>query len=87
MRVLLISQYFPPETGGPPNRLLSIANGLREAGHEVHVLAEKPNHPEGIIREGLREGVSNERTYGGIPVKYTCGFTYPAKNVLKRLAL
>ncbi|MCS3938741.1 glycosyltransferase involved in cell wall biosynthesis [Salinibacter ruber] len=86
MRVLLISQYFPPETGGPPNRLLSIANGLREAGHEVHVLAEKPNHPEGVIREGFREGVFNERTYDGIPVTYTWVYTDPEKNFLKRLA-
>ncbi|WP_162891517.1 glycosyltransferase family 4 protein [Salinibacter ruber] len=86
MRVLLISQYFPPETGGPPNRLLSIANGLREAGHEVHVIAEKPNHPEGVIREDYREGVFDERTYDGIPVTYTWVYTDPEKNFLKRLA-
>lgn len=86
MRVLLISQYFPPETGGPPNRLLSIANGLREAGHEVHVLAEKPNHPEGIIREDYRGGSFEERTYDGIPVTYTWVYTDPEKNFLKRLA-
>ncbi|MCS3826470.1 glycosyltransferase involved in cell wall biosynthesis [Salinibacter ruber] len=86
MRVLLISQYFPPETGGPPNRLLSIANGLREAGHEVHVIAEKPNHPEGVIREDYREGVFDERTYDGIPVTYTWVYTDPEKNFLKRLS-
>ncbi len=86
MRVLLISQYFPPETGGPPNRLLSIANGLREDGHEVHVIAEKPNHPEGVIREDYREGVFDERTYDGIPVTYTWVYTDPEKNFLKRLA-
>ena len=86
MRVLLISQYFPPETGGTPNRLLSIAKGLREAGHEVHVLAEKPNHPEGIIREDYRDGIFEERTYEGIPVTYTWVYTHPEKNFLKRLA-
>ncbi|MCS3935209.1 glycosyltransferase involved in cell wall biosynthesis [Salinibacter ruber] len=86
MRVLLISQYFPPETGGPPNRLLSIANGLRDAGHEVHVIAEKPNHPEGIIREGYRGGIFDERTYDGISVTYTWVYTHPEKDFVKRLS-
>lgn len=85
MRVLLISQYFPPETGGPPNRLLSIATGLREAGHEVHVIAEKPNHPEGIIREEYRGGLFDERTYDGIPVTYTWVHTHPEKDFVRRL--
>ncbi|WP_263810709.1 glycosyltransferase family 4 protein [Salinibacter pepae] len=86
MRVLLVSQYFPPETGGPPNRLLSIANGLRDAGHEVHVIAEKPNHPEGIIREGYRGGIFDERTYDGISVTYTWVYTHPEKDFVKRLS-
>ncbi len=86
MRVLLISQYFPPETGGPPNRLLSIANGLRDAGHEVHVIAEKPNHPEGIIREQYRGGIFDERIYDGISVTYTWVYTHPEKDFVKRLS-
>lgn len=85
MRVLLISQYFPPETGGPPNRLLSVAEGLREAGHEVHVIAEKPNHPEGIIRDDYRGGLFEDRKYEEIPTTYTWVYTHPQKNFLKRL--
>ena len=86
MRVLLISQYFPPETGATSNRMISIAKGLRQAGHEVHVIAEKPNHPEGIIREGYRGGAFEERYYEGIPVTYTWVYTRPEKNFLKRIA-
>lgn len=86
MRVLVITQYFPPETGGTSNRLISLADGLREAGHQVHVIAEKPNHPEGIIREDYRGGIFDERTYDGIPVTYTWVYTHPEKNFLKRLA-
>lgn len=85
MRVLLISQYFPPETGGTSNRLISIARGLRDAGHDVHVIAEKPNHPEGIIREDYRGGVLQERMYEGIPVTYTWVYTHPEKNFIRRL--
>lgn len=86
MRVLLISQYFPPETGATSNRMISIAKGLRRAGHEVHAIAEKPNHPEGIIREGYRGGAFEERRYEGIPVTYTWVYTRPEKNFLKRIA-
>ena len=86
MRVLLISQYFPPETGATSNRMISIAKGLRRAGHEVHVIAEKPNHPEGVIREGYRGGAFEERRYEGIPVTYTWVYTDPDKDFIKRLA-
>ena len=86
MRILIVSQYFPPETGGPPNRLLSIAKVLKQAGHDVHVVTEKPNHPEGIIREDYREGVFDERMYDGISVTYTWVYTDPDKNFIKRLA-
>jgi len=85
MRVLIVTQYFPPETGGTSNRLISIARGLCEAGHDVHVIAEKPNHPEGIIRKDYRGGVFEERTYEGIPVTYTWVYTHPEKNFLRRL--
>ena len=86
MRVLLISQYFPPETGATSNRMISIAHGLRRAGHDVHVIAEKPNHPEGIIRNDYRGSPFEERSYEGIPVTYTWVYTHPEKGFLKRIA-
>ncbi len=50
------------------------------------MIAEKPNHPEGIIREDYQGGVFDERTYDGISVTYTWVYTDPKKNFLKRLA-
>jgi glycosyltransferase involved in cell wall biosynthesis len=85
MRVLVISQYFPPETGGTSNRIISIARGLCEAGHEVHVIAEKPNHPEGLIREDYQGGIFDERKYDGIPATYTWVYTRPEKNFISRI--
>jgi glycosyltransferase involved in cell wall biosynthesis len=85
MRVLLLSQYFPPETGGPPNRMLSIARGLERNGHDVVVVAEKPNHPEGIIRPDYRGGFFEEREYEGIPVIYTWVRARPEKTFVSRI--
>jgi glycosyltransferase involved in cell wall biosynthesis len=65
--------------------MLSIAKGLHAAGHEVHVIAEKPNHPEGVVREDYRGGVFDKRTYEGIPVTYTSVYTHPEKDFVKRL--
>lgn len=85
MRVLLIAQYFPPETGGPPNRMLSIAKGFRRNGHEVVVVTEKPNHPEGIIQPDYRGGLFDERTYDGIPVIYSWVRARPEKTFANRI--
>ena len=49
MRVLLVSQYYPPEVGATQNRMQSFATALRKAGVDVDVLTELPNHPAGVI--------------------------------------
>jgi colanic acid biosynthesis glycosyl transferase WcaI len=49
MRILLLTQYFPPETGAPQNRLGDLTARLSEAGHEVAVLTALPNYPRGRI--------------------------------------
>ena len=85
MRVLLVTQYFPPETGATSNRLLSLAKGIQTAGHEVQVVAEKPNHPEGIIREDYRGGLFARHVYEGIPVIYSWVYTKPEKDFKSRL--
>lgn len=85
MRVLLVTQYFFPETGATSNRLLSLAKGLQAAGHEVAVVAEKPNHPEGVIRSDYRDGFFTERCYEGVPVIYTWVYTRPQKDFKTRL--
>ena len=86
MRVVLVSQYFPPETGGPPNRATSLARGLQVAGHEVCVVAEKPSHPEGKIWPEYRGGLWTRRTWEGIPVIYVWVFASPKKVLWMRVA-
>ena len=45
MRVLYLSQYFPPEVGATQTRAHEMARGLLRAGHDVTMIAEIPNHP------------------------------------------
>jgi glycosyltransferase involved in cell wall biosynthesis len=48
MRVLILSQYFWPETF----QITEVATGLRDAGCEVLVLTGQPNYPDGVVFKG-----------------------------------
>lgn len=85
MRVTIVTQYFPPETGGPQNRMASLAKGLRRAGHVVSVITAKPNYPGGEVYEGYREGFFLEREYEDIPVIHASILADREKSLLRRL--
>ncbi len=51
MRILILTQYFPPETGAPQNRLSGLAKELKKNGVEVVVLTAMPNYPEMKIQD------------------------------------
>jgi glycosyltransferase involved in cell wall biosynthesis len=45
MRILITSDVFPPEVGGPATHGVTIARGLVELGHQVHVLTCSCGNP------------------------------------------
>lgn len=51
-RVLLLTQYFPPEIGAAQTRLFELGQELSGLGWEVEVLTALPNYPTGRIFEG-----------------------------------
>jgi glycosyltransferase involved in cell wall biosynthesis len=52
MKFLILTQYFPPEIGGAPTRLYSLATELIRLGHEVEVVTALPNYPRGVFFPG-----------------------------------
>ena len=54
LRVLLLSQYFPPEVGATQSRMQAFAEYLAARGHDVTVIAEFPNHPQGVLPAAYR---------------------------------
>jgi hypothetical protein len=54
MRILLLTQYFPPETGAAQERLSDLAGRLCSFGHAVTVLTSLPNYPAGRIFDEYR---------------------------------
>jgi colanic acid biosynthesis glycosyl transferase WcaI len=69
MRVLLLTQYFPPEVGAAPERLGYLAKYLAGRGHQVKVLTCRPNYPQGQLYGGYKNPfwkVTGERDEHGI---------------------
>ena len=86
MRVLYLSQYFPPEVGATQTRAYEMATGLIRAGHRVTMLTELPNHPEGVIRPGYRGRFWMREALDGIDVIRVWVKTSPVKTMRTRLA-
>lgn len=85
MRIVIVSQYFPPETGGPQNRLASLARGLDARGHEVHVITAKPNYPTGEIFPGYKDGWFVPANYEGVPVTHCWILPDRKKTTIRRI--
>ena len=85
MRLLILTQYFPPETGAPQNRLLQLAKRLQKLGVEVTVLTAMPNYPQMHIYDGYRGKFYCHEVIEGIPVHRCWIYAGTSKSILPRL--
>ena len=63
MRILIFTQWFPPE---PQKLLFELAVTLKELGHDVTVLTGLPNYPTGKLYPGYRYRLWQKEIMGGI---------------------
>src|SRR5580700_1617644 len=88
MKILYISQYFPPEMGAPAARAAELSLHWAAAGHDVTVLTGFPNHPTGVVpaeyRDKLRLLVVREKT-GGVNVVRTWLLPFPNRKAHERM--
>jgi colanic acid biosynthesis glycosyl transferase WcaI len=54
MKILYVSQYFPPEIGAPAARVEELSKIWVEAGQDVTVLTGFPHHPTGKVPREYR---------------------------------
>lgn len=66
--VVLLTQYFPPETGAPQQRLGSLCASMASGGWEVTVLTAKPNYPRGVMFDGWAgiRATTSEEPFGRV---------------------
>jgi glycosyltransferase involved in cell wall biosynthesis len=54
MKILYVSQYFPPETAAPASRVAELSRIWAHSGHQVTVLTGFPHHPTGQVPKEYR---------------------------------
>jgi glycosyltransferase involved in cell wall biosynthesis len=86
MRIMIFTQFFPPEIGATQTRLETFAAGLAARGHDVEVICEVPNHPQGVVREGFKGRPLLRRSADGYRVIHVWVRATPTKTIRTRLA-
>jgi colanic acid biosynthesis glycosyl transferase WcaI len=86
VRVLVVSQFYPPEPGATQNRLGAFAGGLAARGHDVTVVCEQPCHPAGVFQPGYGHRLLETERDGRMTVHRTWVATSPRKTTARRLA-
>ena len=58
MRILFLSDNFPPETNAPAIRTHERTREWARLDHQVTVVTCAPNFPKGVVHEGYRNRLS-----------------------------
>jgi glycosyltransferase involved in cell wall biosynthesis len=85
MRFLILTQYYPPETGAPQNRLSGLARELKQMGHEVVVLTAMPNYPAMQIHADYIGKKYARDEFENIPVHRAWIYVSKNRSVVSRL--
>ena len=85
LRILYLSQYFPPEVGATQTRAYEMARYLAGQGHRVTMLTEVPNHPSGIIPPAYRGKLWERKPLDGIDVVRLWVWAAPEKGFVTRM--
>lgn len=71
MRIVILTQYYAPEIGGPQTRLAAFARQLGRHGHDVEVVTAMPHHLIGRVYDGYRAKLYARETIDGVTVHRT----------------
>ncbi len=85
MKLLFLSQYFPPEVGAPQNRLYELAIRLHKMGVEVTVLTAMPNYPQMEIHPDYREKSYLYEEMNGLKIHRSSIYVSKKRDIFSRL--
>lgn len=85
MKLLILTQYFPPEVGAPQNRLYELAIRLKKKGAEISVLTAMPNYPQMKVYEKYKGKIKYCEEMDGLKIYRSWIFVSSSKSVPLRL--
>ena len=85
MKLLILTQYFPPEIGAPQNRLFELAVRLKKLGIEITVLTAMPNYPQMEIYKGYENKNYVFEEIDGLKIHRASIYVSKNKSIINRL--
>lgn len=77
MKILLVSQYYWPESFGAGVWIAELAEWLHARGHHVTVITGFPNHPDGVIFPEYRGRILQREERNGVRIIRTWLYATP----------
>jgi len=84
VRILLVTHYFPPETGAPQARLSALAAAWAADGDAVTVLSGMPNHPTGVLPPEYRGAIRRRERRDGYRLVRTWIYATPNEGLARK---
>lgn len=85
MKILFLSDNFPPEVNAPATRTMEHCKEWVKAGHEVTVITCQPNYPIGKVYDGYRNSWKTKEVINGITVIRVWTYITSNKGFAKRI--
>jgi len=87
MKLMFITQYFPPEVGAAASRIFDLIQGLKNKNHEIIVLSEYPHYPSNFVDRKYRDSFFIKENYQSISVIRSYVYVSERKNFFQRTFL
>lgn len=85
MKLLILTQYFPPEVGAPQNRLYELALRLRSKGIDISVLTAMPNYPQMVVHKEYKGKCYCKEDMNGLKIHRSWIYVSKSKSIIPRL--
>jgi glycosyltransferase involved in cell wall biosynthesis len=85
MKLLILTQYFPPEIGAPQNRLYELAVRLQQKGADISVLTAMPNYPQMQIHQAYKGKFYSYEEMNSLKVHRAWIYVSKSKSIIIRL--
>ncbi|MFV0501229.1 MAG: glycosyltransferase family 4 protein [Bacteroidales bacterium] len=85
MKLLILTQYFPPEVGAPQNRLYELALRLRSKGIDISVLTAMPNYPQMVVHKEYKGKCYCKEDMNGLKIHRSWIYVSNSKSIIPRL--